>query len=230
MLAAKDPSNTLWQRELWFTTNEIGEVLQDQGDLPGALAAYRDGLAIAKALAAKDPGIAERQRRSLGQRPEGSATCSRPRKIWRVPSPPIATLSRSGEALAAKNPGNIQLQHELSAFDTEVGDVLLGQHDLPEALAVYRDAFAIVKVLAAKDPGNTELQRDLLLSYERFGVIAYLQEDFAGALDAFEQAETIALQVKAANPTAATSTGDLEWVQTHLAATREKLASAGDSK
>ena len=35
--------------------NKIGDVLVAQGDGPGALAAYRKGLAIAEALAARDP-------------------------------------------------------------------------------------------------------------------------------------------------------------------------------
>jgi hypothetical protein len=53
---AKDPGSTDWQRDLSVDDNKIGEVLKAQGDLAGALAAYRDGLAIRKALAAKDPG------------------------------------------------------------------------------------------------------------------------------------------------------------------------------
>jgi hypothetical protein len=42
--------------------NKIGDVKRAQGDLPGALAAYQDGLTIAKKLAAQDGGNAEWQR------------------------------------------------------------------------------------------------------------------------------------------------------------------------
>lgn len=42
--------------------NELGDVLVAQGDGPGALAAYRKGLAIREALAARDPGNAGWQR------------------------------------------------------------------------------------------------------------------------------------------------------------------------
>jgi hypothetical protein len=42
--------------------NRIGDVLVAQGDGPGALAAYRKGLDIAEALAARDPANTEWQR------------------------------------------------------------------------------------------------------------------------------------------------------------------------
>lgn len=50
------------QRDLSVSHNRIGDVLVAQGDGPGALAAYRKGLAIREALAARDPANAEWQR------------------------------------------------------------------------------------------------------------------------------------------------------------------------
>jgi hypothetical protein len=108
--------------------------------------------------------------------------------------------------------------------------VLQAQGDLPGALAAYRGGLAIRKALAAKDPGNTDWQHDLLVSYTKIGLVASEQNDLAGALDAFTQAEKIALQVKAANLTAATSTRDLEWVQARLAETRQRLAANGNTQ
>ena len=61
-LAARDPANTEWQRDLSVSHDRIGDVLVAQGDGPGALAAYRKGLAIAEALAARDPANTEWQR------------------------------------------------------------------------------------------------------------------------------------------------------------------------
>ncbi|MFM7688410.1 MAG: tetratricopeptide repeat protein, partial [Alphaproteobacteria bacterium] len=54
-LAASDPSNTEWQRDLSVSHEKIGEILQAQGDLAGALAAYQRGIDIAERLAASDP-------------------------------------------------------------------------------------------------------------------------------------------------------------------------------
>ena len=61
-LAARDPANTEWQRDLSVSHERIGDVLVAQGDGPGALAAYRKGLAIREALAARDPANTEWQR------------------------------------------------------------------------------------------------------------------------------------------------------------------------
>lgn len=55
-LAARDPANTQWQRDLSVSHNNIGDVLTAQGDLPAALAAYRKELEITERLAARDPG------------------------------------------------------------------------------------------------------------------------------------------------------------------------------
>jgi len=55
-LAAADPSNARWQRELAVLYGNVGVVLQAQGNLPDALKAYRDGLTIKERLAKTDPG------------------------------------------------------------------------------------------------------------------------------------------------------------------------------
>ena len=53
-LAKRDPANMVWQRDLFVSNNNIGDVLVAQGDGPGALAAYQAGLAISEALAKRD--------------------------------------------------------------------------------------------------------------------------------------------------------------------------------
>jgi tetratricopeptide (TPR) repeat protein len=61
-LAAADPSNAGWQRDLSVSHNKVGDVLRAQGDLAGALKAYRESLAVAARLAAADPSNAGWQR------------------------------------------------------------------------------------------------------------------------------------------------------------------------
>ena len=61
-LAAADPSNAGWQRDLFVSSVKIGDVLLDQGDLAGALRAFRESLAVAERLAAADPSNAGWQR------------------------------------------------------------------------------------------------------------------------------------------------------------------------
>ena len=54
-LLETDPTNTAWQRDLSLAHNKVGLVLQAQGDGPGALAAFRKAMKVAKRLAAHDP-------------------------------------------------------------------------------------------------------------------------------------------------------------------------------
>jgi len=61
-LAAADPGNAGWQRDLSVSHGRIANMLAAEGDRAGALEAYRTGLAIVGRLAAADPGNAGWQR------------------------------------------------------------------------------------------------------------------------------------------------------------------------
>jgi tetratricopeptide (TPR) repeat protein len=61
-LAAADPSNSAWQRDLSVSHQRLGDGQSAQGDLGGALAAYRESLAIAQRLVAADPSNSAWQR------------------------------------------------------------------------------------------------------------------------------------------------------------------------
>jgi tetratricopeptide (TPR) repeat protein len=60
-LAARDPNNAEWQRDLSVSYDRVGDISAARGDRDGALKAYKDGLEIAKALAARDPNNVEWQ-------------------------------------------------------------------------------------------------------------------------------------------------------------------------
>ncbi len=57
-LAAQDPSNAGWQRDLSVSYNKVGDILAAQGEGAGALQSYRESLAIRERLAAQDPSNA----------------------------------------------------------------------------------------------------------------------------------------------------------------------------
>ena len=61
-LAASDPSNSSWQRDLSVSFDRVGDVFSAQGDLAAALKAYQNSLAIAEKLAASDPSNSSWQR------------------------------------------------------------------------------------------------------------------------------------------------------------------------
>jgi Flp pilus assembly protein TadD len=61
-LAADEPGNAGWQRDLSVSLNKLGDVKVARGDLDGAQQDYEGSLAIRKRLAADEPGNAEWQR------------------------------------------------------------------------------------------------------------------------------------------------------------------------
>jgi len=54
-LAAADPANTGWQRDLSVSHNKLGDVATAAGDLAAARTAYQASLDIRARLAAADP-------------------------------------------------------------------------------------------------------------------------------------------------------------------------------
>ena len=61
-LAASDPANAAWQRDLSVSLEKLGDLAVAQGDLPGALRYFTESKTIAERLAASDPDNAEWQR------------------------------------------------------------------------------------------------------------------------------------------------------------------------
>ena len=68
-----------------------------------------------------------------------------------------------------------------------VGDVLVAQGNLPEALKSFRDGLAIRDRLASADPGNAGWQRDLSVSYNKVGDVLEAQGDLPEALKSYSQ-------------------------------------------
>jgi hypothetical protein len=61
-LAAADPGNAGWQRDVSVSLDNVGNVRRAAGDRAGALSAHEESLAIRRKLAAADPGNAGWQR------------------------------------------------------------------------------------------------------------------------------------------------------------------------
>ena len=198
-LAARDPANSEWQRDMWVSHVNIGGVKVAQGDLPGALAAYTDAMAIAERLAARDPANSEWQRDlSVGHNRIGDV------KVARGDLPgALAAFTDAmaiAERLAARDPANSEWQRDLSVSHNKIGDLKVAQGDLRGALAAYTDAMAIRERLAARDPANSEWQRDLSVSHNRIGDVKVAQGDLPGVLAAYTDAMAIAERLAARDP------------------------------
>ena len=122
----------------------------------------------------------------------------------RVPLHDIEPLYRRAFAifdrLAKADPGNAGWQRDLSVSYERVGDVLVAQGNLPEALKAFRDCLAIRDRLAKADPGNAGWQRDLSVSYERVGDVLVAQGNLPEALKAFRDGLAISDRLAKADP------------------------------
>jgi predicted negative regulator of RcsB-dependent stress response len=108
-----DPANTGWQRDLSVSHEKIGNVLVAQGDGPGALAAYKVGLAIAEDLAKRDPANTEWQRDlSVSHERIGDVL------VAQGDGPGALAAYQTGltiaEGLAKRDPANTEWQRDLS--------------------------------------------------------------------------------------------------------------------
>ena len=89
-LAASDPANAAWQRDLSVSLNKLGDLAVAQGDLPAATRHFNACLKIAERLAASDPANAAWQR-------DLSVSLEQARRPGRGPGGPArrhATLQR----------------------------------------------------------------------------------------------------------------------------------------
>ena len=89
--------------------------------------------------------------------------------------------------LAEQDPSNSGWQRDLSVSYEKVGDVLVVQGNLQEALDAYQQSLKIAKPLAEQDPSNAEWQRNLSVSYEKVGDVLVARSKLQEALDAYQQ-------------------------------------------
>ena len=82
----------------------------------------------------------------------------------------------------------------------KIGDVLVAQGNLPEALKSYRDGLAIAERLAKADPGNAGWQRDLSVSYDRIGDVLVAQGNLPEALKSYRDGLAIAERLAEGRP------------------------------
>jgi tetratricopeptide (TPR) repeat protein len=102
--------------------------------------------------------------------------------------------------LAEEKSDDKTYQRDLSVAYDEVGNVLVAQGNLRDALQAYRDSLAIRERLAKADPGNAGWQRDLSVSYNKFGDVLVAQGNLKDALQAYRDSLAIRERLAKADP------------------------------
>jgi len=131
-----------------------------------------------------------------------------------------------GQRLASLNSALEDANAQLAVSYTKVGDVLMTQGNLAEALKSYRDGLVVADRVAKANPGNADWQRDLAISQGRVGVLLAKQGDVAHALDMLQQGRAVVARLVQQLPTNAQLSKDLAAFDDNIA----KLKQAGISE
>lgn len=191
-------------RDTSWALRSVGATLEGQGDLAGALALYREGLAVRREIAAQNPRSLECQFDvSWSLANLGRALAERGDLTGALASHNEALAIR--RALAAREPGNPGRMLDVSWSLMAVGEALQQKGDVPGALAAYREALDIRRGLAAADPENNGLRCDMSASLARIAGVLAASGDRADALAACREARDIVGVLCAREP------GRTEW-------------------
>jgi tetratricopeptide (TPR) repeat protein len=159
-LAASDPGNAGWQRDLSVSYKRIGDVQFARGDLQAALKSYSGSLAITERLAKSDPGNAEWQRdlaasyQNIGNVQEARGDLSAAMKSY------SASLAIA-ERLAASDPGNAGWQRDLAISFGKLALVHKQSGGQAKARDYLRQGQAIMTRLTKLSPDNAVWKQDL---------------------------------------------------------------------
>jgi tetratricopeptide (TPR) repeat protein len=190
-LAASDPANADWQRDLSISFEKLGDLAVAQGDLPAAARQFSAALEISERLAASDPANAAWQRHlSISFNKLGDLAVAQ----GNLPAAErhFSAGLKIGERLAASDPANSEWQRGLSISFERLGKLAVSQGDLPAATPHLTACLKIRERLAASDPANSAWQRDLSVSYLLAGQLLMRQERSQDALSMLEKSLEIA--------------------------------------
>src|SRR5262249_24033052 len=115
-------------------------------------------------------------------------------------------LARSKKAngllagLVAEKPEDINYQSGVSAALIEIGDVLMTQGNLAEAMQSYKDSHLIMEGLANSNPDNAAWQQNLAAYQERVGNLLRAQGDLAEAMKHYRDGLVIMKRIAEADP------------------------------
>lgn len=188
-----------WLHERYTLFARQGDVRRGQGDLVGALAAYRQMLRLAQQLTEADPSNVDLQRNlTVSQNRLGD--------VLRDQGDLAGALAAYNQSLTliqrlvGADPTNAGWQHDLSVSYERRGGALQAQGDLLGALEAFRQSLVLRKQLAEGDPSNTGLLRDLSVIHNKLGDALRQKGDPTGALAAFRQGLPLAQQLAESDP------------------------------
>jgi tetratricopeptide (TPR) repeat protein len=167
-LAAADPSNAGWQRELAVAYSKVGDIHQTQGRLDDARAAYGEYLAISQRLAAADPSNAGCQRELAVAYSKVGDIHQRQGRLDDALAAFREHLAIS-QRLAAADPSNASWQFDLAVVQNQLGKVFQEMGDEKQARSSFRSAVETMARAAKMSSENAgwKIELDYMKSWLR---------------------------------------------------------------
>lgn len=194
-----DASDVEWVRELVWSLNDLGLVLQQQGYLKEAETAYSSALEFSQWQADQRPDDVDLMRdRQVAVNRVGTIRLAR-RNAQGALEAHVEALGIA-QALFDSDPTNVTYRMDISYTQERIGDAKLDLGDKEGAKAAYETALQISEALVQDYPGDTVIRRNLSVSYERIGDMLVDEGDYPAALETYGKALAIREELAALDP------------------------------
>src|SRR5271166_5895783 len=177
----------------------LGDVLEAQGKLEAAQAAFEEYLAISRRLAEQNPSNAGWQLELAGAQSRIGGVLQAQGKLEAALAAFKEYLAISRH-LAEQDPSNAGWQLELAGAQSRIGGVLQAQGKLETAQAAFGEALAISRHLAEQDPSNAGWKRELAVAQNRIGGVLQARGKLEAAQAAVGEALAISRHLAEQDP------------------------------
>jgi len=169
-LAASEPADAGFQRDLVVSFTKLGSVSVQRGDLPAAVGYLKAGLEIAKGLAgdsSSDPGNQRDVAVIFNKLGDISVRLGNIQTAKEYFEDSLEVF----KGLIASDPTNASYRRGASVNYERLGDLSIKLDDLSIAEEYFEESLILFKTLAASDQTNASYQRDLSVTYEKLGFL-----------------------------------------------------------
>jgi serine/threonine protein kinase len=177
------PESELSSEELFRRSQalqQLGQVRQDQGKLAAADTAFRQSLALAAGLAARDRSNGQWQV-ALGASHFYVGQLQWQQGDYDGALNHLLAYLRITDTLVARYPDSLSYRLELAQAQGNIGSVKESEGDAAGALQAYQASLAIKQALLARDSTNVEWQLGVANTHNKIGVVQRALGDLAAA-------------------------------------------------
>jgi tetratricopeptide (TPR) repeat protein len=172
-----------------------GDELAAEGDLRGALEAYKQSVAALRSLVQGDSSARWAFDFSVGLLKLGAVSQARSDYLEALTAYQESLVVAG--ALAAREPDNVSFAKLLAAALTSVGDLDAVTGKRESATVAWEQGLAIRRLLATRDIENLSMQKDLALSLIRLGNARSASGGHEQALSAYNEAYRLLRRLRA---------------------------------